>query len=63
MRNTESGSKTSEMTSSSCFALARSWPNGFSMMTRRQASSVDFASPQFASCFATTGKSRGGTDM
>ena len=37
MRNTELGSNTSDTTLSSSLALARSWPNGFSMITRRHA--------------------------
>ena len=37
MRNTDSGGKTSASVSFSSRALFRSWPNGFSMTTRRQA--------------------------
>ena len=63
MRNTELGSKTSETTRSSSLALCKSWPNGFSMMTRRQAPSLERDKPDAASCLDTSGNARGGTDM
>ncbi len=63
MRNTELGSNTSDTTLSSSLALGRSWPNGFSMITRRHAPSDERDRPEAASCLATCGNARGGTDM
>lgn len=62
MRNTDSSGKTSLTIPLSSLALLRSWPNGFSMTTRRQVSSSAFASPDLASCLVTTGNAPGGID-
>ncbi len=62
MRKTESCGNTDSTTSLSSRALFRSWPNGFSTTTRRQASSAESDSPLRASCLTTTGNELGGTD-
>ena len=68
MRNTDSGGNTSLSVSFSARALARSWPNGFSITTRRQgtgwpgAGGGGSASPDRLSCLTTSGKNLGGTD-
>lgn len=62
MRNTSSGWNTEDTTSFSSRADFRSCPNGFSMTTRRQASSTDSDRPERASCLQTTGNALGGTD-
>jgi hypothetical protein len=62
MRNTESGGKTPSTMSLSSRALSRSWPNGFSMTTRRQAPLSDRVSPQRSSCSHTVEKKPGGIE-
>ncbi len=63
MRNTESSGKTSLTMALSSMAEVRSWPNGFSMTTRRQTSGSSWAdSPERASCLQTTGNAPGGID-
>lgn len=62
MRNTDSSGKTSLTIALSSSALFRSWPNGFSMTTRRQVFSSALASPERASCLVTTGNAPGGID-
>ena len=60
MRNTWSGSNTSCTIALSSRALARSWPNGFSMTARRHEPSGASASPCLFSCWTTFGKNFGG---
>ena len=62
MRNTDSSGKTSLTISLSSCAEARSCPKGFSMTTRRQASSVASASPERESCLHTVGNASGGIE-
>ena len=62
MRNTDSSGKTSLTMPLSSRADARSCPNGFSMTTRRHASSVDSASPDRESCLQTVGNASGGIE-
>ena len=62
MRNTDSSGKTSLTIAFSSSALFRSWPNGFSMTTRRHCSPSACASPDRASCLITTGNAPGGID-
>ena len=62
MRNTDSSGKTSLTILLSCLALVRSWPNGFSMTTRRHSCGVGAARPVRASCLMTMGNAAGGID-
>ena len=62
MRKTASGGKTPSTMSLSSRALLRSWPNGFSMTTRRHASASGLLSPERSSCSQTTEKDDGGID-
>ncbi len=63
MRNTESSGKTSLTIALSSLAVFRSWPNGFSITTRRQPVCTSApASPARLSCLSTTGKALGGMD-
>lgn len=67
MRNTDSGSNTSETTSLSSRAVSRLCPNGFSTTTRRHGFSAPSPSsvrdrPERESWRHTTGKALGGTD-
>ncbi len=65
MRNTDSSGKTSFTVLLSCFALARSWPNGFSMTTRRHWAALSpggCARPERFSWLITSGNALGGTD-
>ena len=62
MRNTASGGKTASRLSFSSRALARSWPNGFSITTRRQPRPRESDSPLRFSCWTTVGNWPGGTD-
>ena len=62
MRKTESGGKTPSTISLSCWALLRSWPNGFSMMTRRQLSPSAVVNPHRSSCSHTVAKKPGGIE-
>ena len=62
MRNTASGGKTSSRMSFSSRALARSWPNGFSMTTRRQPPAEGSDRPLRLSCCTTVGNWPGGID-
>ncbi|SHY34911.1 Uncharacterised protein [Mycobacteroides abscessus subsp. abscessus] len=62
MRKTDSSGKTSLTTALSSRALARSWPKGFSITTRRHAPSTGCARPDLDSCSQTVGKAFGGID-
>jgi len=67
MRNTESEPNTEFTISLSCRALARSWPNGFSITTRRHGRRPSGPvggedSPERLSCATTSVKNFGGTD-
>ena len=65
MRKIESVGNAERSASLSDCADSRSWPNGFSMTTRRQRSgwsAVSSTSPEAFSCSATSGKSFGGID-
>ena len=62
MRKTDSGGKTELTTSLSSRALFRSWPNGFSMTTRRHSSGEWLDSPDRLSWLQTTGKAPGGIE-
>ena len=57
MRNTDSSGKTVDDLVE-LWALSRSWPNGFSMTTRRHRSGSGWASPDLVSCSHTVGKRR-----
>ena len=62
MRKTSDSSKIWEITPDSSRADAKSWPKGFSMMTRRHSRSVRRLRPVSAKCWATTGNQDGGID-
>ena len=63
MRNTLSGRKTRSTIAFSSRAESRSWPNGFSMTTRRQPLlSCESARSWSASCWHTTSNVLGGMD-
>ncbi|CFR88296.1 Uncharacterised protein [Mycobacterium tuberculosis] len=60
MRKTASSGKTALTALFSSRALARSWPNGFSITTRLHRSPCGRARPDLCSCSHTTGKDLGG---
>lgn len=65
MRKIESDGNAASSESFSSRADSRSWPNGFSMTTRRQVSPAVESSetrPDFSSCWATTSNAFGGID-
>ena len=62
MRNTDSGGKTPSSVALSSRALARSWPNGFSITTRRQPCPPESDRPLRLSCCTTLGNWPGGID-
>ena len=62
MRNTDPDENTSPTMRLSSWALARSWPNGFSITTRRHAWGRSSARPEVFRCSRTTGNSPGGID-
>ena len=55
MRNTDPGGKTPLRVAFSSRALARSWPNGFSITTRRQPPLPESDRPLRLSCCTTVG--------
>ena len=60
MRNTDSSGNTRFTTSLSCLALSRSWPNGFSITTRRHRSGSGWANRDRDSFSSTVGNAPGG---
>ena len=62
MRNTASSGKTSLTIPLSSCAERRSWPNGFSITTRRHRSPSSSARPERESCLQTVGKADGGIE-
>ncbi len=62
MRNTDSSGKTSLTVLFSSLADFRSWPNGFSMTTRRHWSGAVWARPARLSWLTTVGNAPGGID-
>ena len=62
MRNTASGGNTASRIAFSSRALARSWPNGFSITTRRQPRPWESDRPLRLSCWTTVGNWPGGID-
>ena len=62
MRNTDDSGNTALTMALSSFADCRSWPNGFSITTRRQLSPSSDANPLRSSCSQTVGKALGGID-
>ena len=62
MRKTASAGKTDSTMSLSSRALARSWPNGFSMTTRRHDPCRGVLSPDASSCSHTAENQFGGMD-
>ena len=63
MRKTASGGKTPSTMSLSSRAVVRSWPNGFSMTTRRHGVGLGLgAGPERSSCSLTSGNDFGGID-
>ena len=62
MRNTESAGKTFSTMAFSSRADFRSWPNGFSMTTRRHDPGDRVESPERSSCWQTVANDDGGID-
>ena len=62
MRNTESAGKTFSTMALSSRADFRSWPNGFSMTTRRHDPAWAVARLERSSCWQTVANADGGMD-
>ena len=62
MRKTASGGKTFSTMALSSRADARSWPNGFSMTTRRHDPDCGVDRPERSSCWQTVAKDDGGIE-